>query len=182
MDLIRPQVAKDFAFNQALNLARRAGTDFYHTLTNGLAQGKTPAALCAEAKVQLVDLPPFSLSTRELPQVEDHLTLNQFKQIVFSTAVGKVSPFQMTSEGGVIVYVKAKLPLDEAKMNATLPAFANSVRQSRKTRPLTIGSASKPRSACARCPLARPQTPPELRSAPKAKKSEAVRDANRLPA
>jgi hypothetical protein len=171
LDLIRPQVAKDFAFNQALNLARRAGTDFYHTLTNGLAQGKTPAAVCAEAKVQLVDLPPFSLSTRELPQVEDHLTLNQFKQIVFSTPVGKVSPFQMTSEGGVIVYVKAKLPLDEAKMNATLPAFANSVRQSRQNEAFNDWFRKQAEIGLRDTPLARPQTPPELRSAPKAKKS-----------
>ena len=86
MDQIRAQVVRDFELSQALNLARRAGTDFYPTLTNGLAQGKTVAALCTSAKIPLVDLPPFSLSTRDLPQVDEHLPLNQFKQITFTKA------------------------------------------------------------------------------------------------
>ena len=41
LDQIRDQVVKDYRYSQALNLARKAGTDFYQTLTNGLAQGKT---------------------------------------------------------------------------------------------------------------------------------------------
>ena len=97
LDQIRAQVEKDYQFAQALDLARKAGMAFYQTLTNGLAQGKTVAAICADAKLQLVEVPPFSLSTRELPQVEDHLPLNQFKQIAFTAPLGKVSPFQMTS-------------------------------------------------------------------------------------
>jgi len=170
LDQIRAQVMKDYQFSQALNLARKAGTDFYPTLTNELAQGKTPAAICAEAKLQLVELPPFSLSTQKLPQVEDHLTLNQFKQITFSTPVGKVSPFQMTSEGGVIVYVKSKLPVDEAKMTASLPAFANAVRQSRQNEAFNEWFRKEAEKGLRDTPLARPQTPPSLSSGPKAKK------------
>ena len=132
LDQIRAQVVKDYQYNQALNLARRAGADFYQTLTNGLAHGKTLAAICADAKLQLVEVPPFSLSTRDLPAVEDHLPLNQYKQIAFTAPPGQASPFQMTTEGGVVVYVKAKLPLDEKAMTTTLPAFANYVRQSRQ--------------------------------------------------
>ena len=171
LDQIRAQVVKDYQFNQALNLARKAGMDFYQTLTNGLAQGKTLAAICADAKLQLVDLPPFSLSTRELPQVEEHLPLNQFKQIAFTTPLGKVSPFQMTTEGGVIVYVKSKLPLDEAKMNATLPAFANYVRQSRQNEAFNDWFRKEAEKGLRDTPLARPQTPPAMSSSPKAKKS-----------
>jgi len=42
-----------------------------------------------------------------------------------------VSRFFPTSEGGIIVYVKEKLPLDETKMKSELPAYISAVRQSR---------------------------------------------------
>lgn len=171
LDQIRDQVIKDYKLNQALNVARKAGMSFYQTLTNELAKGKTPAAIGAEAKVKLVDLPAFSLSTRDLPEVEEYLPMNQFKQIAFSTAPGKASPFQMTAGGGVIVYVKAKLPLDEAKMNASLPAFANAVRQSRQNEAFNEWFNQEARKGLRDTPLARPQTPPNMSSAPKAKKS-----------
>ena len=170
LDQIRAQVTTDYKFGQAQNLARQAGTGFYLTLTNGLAQGKTLAAICAEAKVGLVDVQPFSLSTRELPQVEDYLTINQYKQITFSTPVGKASPFQMTSRGGIIVYLKSKLPLDEAKMTASLPAFANAVRQSRQNEAFNDWFRKEAEKGLRDTPLARPQTPPAMSSTPKAKK------------
>jgi len=171
LDQIRAQVVKDYQYNQALDAARKAGAAFYQTLTNGLAQGKTVAAICAEAKLQLVEVPPFSLSTRELPQVEDHLPLNQYKQIAFTAPLGKVSPFQMTTEGGVIVYVNSKLPLDEANMNASLPAFANSVRQSRQNEAFNDWFRREAEKGLRDTPLARPETPPALSPSPKAKKS-----------
>ncbi len=77
-------------------------------------------------------LPPFSLSARRVAEVEEHLTLDQLKQLAFSTPPGKVGNFQATSEGGVILYVKSKLPPDDTKMNSDLPAFANNLRQSRQ--------------------------------------------------
>jgi hypothetical protein len=171
LDQIRARVVRDYQLSQALNLARSVGTAFYQTLTNGLAQGKTVAAICAEATLQLVEIPPFSLSTRELPQVEEHLPLNQYKQIAYTAPLGKFSPFQMTADGGVIVYVKSRLPLDEAKMNASLPAFANYVRQSRQNEAFNDWFRKEAEKGLRDTPLIRPQTPPALSSSPKAKKS-----------
>jgi hypothetical protein len=172
LDQIRARVTQDYQFSQALELARKAGRDFHQTLTNGLAQGKTPAAICGEAKVKLVDLPPFSLSTRELPEVADHLPLNQLKQIVFSTAPGKVSPFQMTTEGGVVVCVKSKLPLDETKMNASLPAFTRAVRQSRQNEAFNDWFRREAEKGLRDTPLAKAQTPPAPGSSLPAKKKK----------
>ena len=170
LDQIRAQVVKDYQLSQALNLARKAGMDFAQTLTNGLAQGKTPAALCSAAKVPLVEVPPFSLSTRSLPVVEDYIPLNQYKQLAFSTPIGKASPFQMTAQGGFIVYVKSKLPLDEAKMAANLPAFANAVRQARQNEAFNDWFRREAEKGLRDTPLARPQTPPAMSGTPKAKK------------
>jgi hypothetical protein len=173
LEQIRPQVVKDYRYGQALTLARQAGMDFYQTLTNGLAQGRTAAALCAAAKLQLVDLPPFSISTRQLPEVEDHLSLNQLKQLGFSTPPGKVSNFQMTPDGGVILQVKAKLPPDEAKITTNLPAFLNAVRQNRQTEAFNDWFRREAEKGLRDTPLAKQQQPPPTMrpSAPPAKKS-----------
>jgi peptidyl-prolyl cis-trans isomerase D len=137
LEKIHDQLVADYKYSQAMTLARKTGMEFDHTLTNALAQGKTFDAACSEAKLKSVTLPPFSISTRSLPEAEDHLPLNGnrsqlgLKDIAFSTLPGKASGFHPTNEGGIIVYVKSKLPLDEAKMKSELPAFISYVRQSR---------------------------------------------------
>jgi hypothetical protein len=137
LEKIHDQVVADYKYSQAVAAARKAGIDFQRALTNGLAQGKSFDAISAEAKVKPVSLPPFSISTRSLPEAEDHLPLNGnraqmgLKDIAFSTLPGKASGFHETNEGGVIVYVKSKLPLDQAKMKSELPTFTSNVRLSR---------------------------------------------------
>jgi hypothetical protein len=146
--------------------------DFYQTLTNGLAQDKSFASLCLSAQLKPVSLPPFSLSTRALPEVEDHLALNQFKQITFTTPLGKPSPFQMTSQGGLIVYVKTKLPLDEVKMGASLSVFGNAVRQNRQNEAFNDWFRREAEKGLRDTPLARQQATPTMSpEGPKAKKS-----------
>jgi len=172
LDKIRPQVVKDYRYSQALTLARQAGLDFYQALTNGLAQGKTFATICTASKLQPVNLPPFSISTRQLPQVEDHMSLNQLKQIAFTTPLGKPSNFQMTSDGGVIVLVKSKLPLDEAKMNANLAAFTRAVRQNRQNEVFNAWLRREAEKGLRDTPLARQQQPPpNMGQTPAQKKS-----------
>jgi peptidyl-prolyl cis-trans isomerase D len=137
LEKIRDQVVADYKYNQAVTLARKAGMEFARAATNGLAQGKSFDAIAAGASVKPVTLPPFSLSTRALPEAEEHISLNGsrtaigLKQIAFSTMPGKASAFHDTSEGGLVLYVKSKLPLDEAKMKSELPAYTSSVRLNR---------------------------------------------------
>ncbi len=129
---IRSQVQTDAQYNQAGMMARSQGLQFAHAATNGLAAGKTFAGICTDAKVKPTVLPPFSLNTRELPEVEGLLELNQLKQVVFDTQPGKVSNFYPTRLGGVVVYVQQQLPVDEAKMRAEMPEFVKAVRQQRQ--------------------------------------------------
>ena len=90
------------------------------------------AAACAVAKVKPMTLPPFSISTRKLEQVENHVSLSQFKQVAFSTPPGQMSQLQGSMDGAYAIFVQEKLPLDEAKLAANLPAFERSVRQARR--------------------------------------------------
>jgi SurA-like N-terminal domain len=131
-ETIRDQVTADYKFSEAVKAAAKAGEAFANTLTNALAKGKKFSVVCNEAKVRPVALPPFSLSTRDLPEVEDHASLNEFKRAAFTTTPSHASDFVPTHEGGFVVFVRERLPLDLAKMNTDLPAFLHSVRQRRE--------------------------------------------------
>jgi hypothetical protein len=132
LEQIRAQVTADYKRSQALSKARQEGAAFSQKVMAGIAQGKTFAAICEETKNKLVTLPPFSLSTRHMAEIEPYLTIDQLRQLGFSTPPGKVSNFQATSDGGVILHVKSKLPLDAKKLSEELPAFTQSLRQTRQ--------------------------------------------------
>ena len=129
LDQIRARVTADYKADQARTLARQSGVAFHNALTNGLAQGKSFTAFCASAHVSPVSLPSFSLSSRDLPGLDETVNLNMLKQIAFGTPLGKPSGFQWTADGGLILFVKSKLPVDESKMKEELPAFTQGVRQ-----------------------------------------------------
>jgi len=133
LDQIRERVTRDYQFHEATALTQRAGTNFAQTVTTRLAGGKSFAATCIAAGFQPQVLPPFSLRTRELPELGDRVELNQFLQFASNIPVGHASPFVETADGGgLIVYVQSQLPLDEAAMNAELPRFTAALRQQRQ--------------------------------------------------
>jgi hypothetical protein len=138
---IHSRVVADYKMNQALRLAEINGHIFSQSVTNQMAQGKTFTAVAAAMKVDAFEVKPFSLNTETVPQVEDLVDLNRFKQVVFGTPVGRTSEFVPVrdvvfpvegTDGGFVVHVREKLPIDEAKMKAALPEFANLVRQRRE--------------------------------------------------
>jgi hypothetical protein len=90
------------------------------------------AAAAADAKLKAVVVPPFSIATEVLPDVEEHLPLSQYKQIAFTTPVGKVSSFIPVADGGVVIHVQQKLPVDPARMQAGLPEFVKVLRQRKR--------------------------------------------------
>jgi hypothetical protein len=132
LDRIRGRVTRDYQFREAVLLARSAGTNFVHTLTESLAGGKKFTAVCAAAGLQPQTLPAFSLSTRELPEVGDRANLSALKQAAFTTPVGKTSDFEETGNGGFIVYVQSQLPIDQSKMNSELSQYAAALRRERQ--------------------------------------------------
>jgi peptidyl-prolyl cis-trans isomerase D len=129
---LRDRVTQDYRFREAAMAARQAGLSFYTTASNALAAGKAFAGVCNEANVRPVLPPPFSISSRTIGGIEGRANLSQFKQAAFGTSPGQVSNFKPTSDGGFLVFVQAKLPLDEVRMKADLPDFARKVRDTRR--------------------------------------------------
>jgi hypothetical protein len=132
LDQVRSRVVADYKHGQAMNLARQAASTFATTWTNSAAQGKNWTNITAQANVKPLQLPPFSLTTQKLPEIEDQIGLTQLKQAGFSTPPGKISQPQQTTDGYFVLYVREKLPVDQAKMLADLPNFVNSVRRGRQ--------------------------------------------------
>ena len=131
---IEAKVNAEYRHFQALNLMRQSGMAFYMLLTNGLAQGKTFSALALEANQKVTSLPPLSRSTESLPETLP-LKLNprQLINYAFSLQPRKASSYvPAPPDGGFILYVRDRLPLDETKMKSDLPAFAASLRQARQ--------------------------------------------------
>jgi hypothetical protein len=167
LDQIRERVVADYRQQQALTMARQAGMTFYPTLTNGLAQGKSFSTICAEAKHKTVSIPPFSISSRRLESpLEDSLSLNELKQLAFSTQPAKASHLQPTSQGAVILFVKSKLPVDEAKLNTDLPAFLVRARQARQNEAFNEWFRKEAVKGLSDTPLARPKQTPEMSRSP----------------
>jgi hypothetical protein len=131
---IEPKVSMDFRNGSAMKMAQDATLAFDKALTNGLATGKTFAAVCKETGYKPETLPPFSLSTRSLPEsLENRIDLGLLKQIGFGTPPGKSGPPAGARDGAFVLYVEKLLPIDEAKLKLELPAYISYLRQTRQT-------------------------------------------------
>lgn len=131
LEAIKEKVIADYKRQQALDIAQTRGKIFYNTLTNAIALKKSFTEACLDAKYSPVSLPPFSRSTRALENVQLPVNLNEIKRVAFDLAPGQVSQFIPTREGGMIIYVRSVLPIDEQKMHKELPQFIASIRQTR---------------------------------------------------
>ena len=129
---IQDVVMADYRNSQARDLARQAGMQSYDTLTNGLAQGKSFETVCAEANIIPVQLPPFSSQTRSLPEIENLVSFSELKNVALGAAVGKITNFIPTRQGGMILHVKARLPVPEDQMKTEFPEFIAELRQQRQ--------------------------------------------------
>lgn len=158
-DQVKDQVTNDYKRLQSMMLAQQAARSFHQTLTNALAQGKPFTNICAEANVKVTDLPPFSISTQSLPEVEEVVPLSQLKQAAFGTSPGKASPAFSTSQGAVILYVKAKLPLDPAKLQTDLATYTAQVRRKWQQEAFDDWLRKETERALRDTPFFRPQTP-----------------------
>ena len=132
LDSIRDQVTHDYQMQQAAMIAQRDGTNFVSTLDRQLAAGNSFAAACIAAGQHPEVLPPFSLSTPQLPELANRAGFPQVKQATFSTPPGHASDFEPTDDGGFIIFVEKLLPIDQTALNADLPQYLAELRSERQ--------------------------------------------------
>ncbi|MCS7336781.1 MAG: peptidyl-prolyl cis-trans isomerase [Verrucomicrobiae bacterium] len=154
-EAVRERVIDDLRYQRALALAHEHGAEFHKTLTNGMAQGKTFAAICTSAGVKLVFPQPFSRRTRALPEVENLVPLLLLKDTALKTGVGNVSEFVPTPTGGFIVHVQDRLPVDVKRMEAELPEFIAMLRRSGQDEAFNMWLRAQAQQLLRNTPLAR---------------------------
>jgi hypothetical protein len=129
LDAIRLRVTEDYRRSQAIRAAQQDGEKFYQQVTNALTQGKSFSAICADVKVSPEKLPQFTLSTRDLPELDSRLDLSRVKELIANLAPGKVAPFTPARDGGYALYLGARLPVDEAELKKDFPDYLKGLRQ-----------------------------------------------------
>ncbi len=132
LESIRARLTEDYRKSRSLELARDEGNAAYAKLTNSIAKGKKFAEAAAEAKLTVVKIPPFSRSTRSIPEVEGHAEISDLKNLAEILAPGKVSDFTPTRDGGFILHLIERLPVDETKRKQDWTEFMANLRQSRQ--------------------------------------------------
>jgi len=127
---VQEKVTADYKAAQAWDLARTNGNNFATSVTNGLAQKKSFDELCEQAKVKPLALPSFSPSTPSLTNLDERINFYMVQHVAFALKPGEASQFYPLAkqEGGIVLYVKAKLPIDEAKLKTELPEYIGRLR------------------------------------------------------
>ncbi len=154
LDTIRAKVEADYQFLSALQIAHNVGTNFAHTIAT--TPMKTFAGLCAAANFVPVKFPAFSLTTRTLPEVEGHIRFGQLQEIAYGLPVDGNSGFVPTEDGGLILHIIARTPVDDATVKAELPAFLAQVRQTRQNEAFNAWFSREAQTGLRDTPLARP--------------------------
>jgi hypothetical protein len=97
-----------------------------------MAAGKTFAQSAVAAGQAPVAMKPFSLSSREILEAEEHnIDAREILLAASKTQPGHLSPFIPTSEGAFVLFVQSMLPVDEARKTADMPQFLEQIRRSR---------------------------------------------------
>jgi hypothetical protein len=85
--------------------------------------------------------------------VEEHTSLGLFKQVALGTPVGTASGFNFTSDGGYVVYVDSKMPVDEVAMKEELPRYSQFVRQTLQSEAFNAWFSEEARTGLRETPL-----------------------------
>lgn len=129
LEVLQARVEMEFKQDQAVRLARAAGTNFLQQLTNGMSAGKTFAAVAAEANQPVIALPKFSTAARTVTDWDRRIDLSLAKSAAAGLTAGKASGLVSARDGGFVLCVKARVPVSETELAQELPKSLASLRQ-----------------------------------------------------
>jgi hypothetical protein len=117
------------AYYDATNLIAKANAGLAAVGTNGLPLGQTFEEIATREGFKVEMLPPISRATESVTNLDERLDVNRLKSVLLSLEPGKVSGYSPNPpDGGYVVYMRGKLPMDDAKLRAELPAFLAKLR------------------------------------------------------
>jgi len=136
---IDAKVTADYREAQAYELAAQAATNFSTAIAgelnvnNGVTLPKTFADICNETGNKAESLPPFSLSTTNMPPgIEDRVDLATLKRAGFSTTPGSASGPVNVRGGTFVLFVDKLLPVDESLVKSGIAEYLALLREARQ--------------------------------------------------
>jgi hypothetical protein len=128
---VRERVLGDFKHERSLMAAQAAGVAAMNAIQTNRAAGKSFEEACAAAQLTPVKLPPLTMAERSNPEIEQQLSLSLLRDSVVFLSEGETTPFRSMPDGGFILHLVRRLPVDSEKVKAGLPEFMARMRQSR---------------------------------------------------
>jgi hypothetical protein len=126
---VQDKVMEDYKRVNAYTLARNDATNLIAIATTGLTQSKTFEESALKLGMKVEALPPISPSTETLTNLEERINVRQLKNVVLGLEPNNISSFiPNPPDGGFVVYVRGKLPFDDAKVREELPKFTAELR------------------------------------------------------
>jgi hypothetical protein len=132
LDSVRARVTADYRRVKSTEAAHAAGEAFATAISAALAQGKTFEAAAAAQNARVVELAPFSLVTQSLPGLDPRVGLAVIKDTAFNLKPGTASRFIQTADGGFVLFLKERRPVDAALVKAGLNGYLEEQRQQRR--------------------------------------------------
>ena len=129
---IHDEVANDYRRVKAAELAKTAGKNFEEAAKSASSQARSFEQLCKSQGLKPISLSEFSLSTPSIPEISDRTEMQQVQSVAFNVPDGSISPFVPTGDGGFVIHVKARLPVNETKMRDELPVYLKRMREQRQ--------------------------------------------------
>ncbi len=132
LEALQERVTEEYRREQAVLLARQAGTNFVATLTNQLAQGGIFSELATRAGATWIGLPVFTPAARNLPQWDPRVSLEQVKLVAAGLSPGTPSGVVATRDGALVLLLKQREPVAEAELREALPTYLAELRAQRR--------------------------------------------------
>ena len=132
LDAVREKLTQDFRRDQALILARQAGTNFVATLTNPIAEGQVFSELATKAGATWVALPQFSPASRNLPAWDRRVSLEQVKLAVAGMQTNTTSSLVLSGDGAFVLLLKSREAVTDTEVKDALASYLQGLRDERQ--------------------------------------------------
>lgn len=133
LDEVKAKLTEDYRNDEALRLAREAGQVFASAVTNAANAGKKFSEIAKNLGHEAQAVPEFSLSSTAVPGLDPALPLGYLQNVGYSLKPGESSPYQQIGRVGVVMHLVERKPVDEAAVQAGLPAFTKRVQEQRRS-------------------------------------------------
>jgi peptidyl-prolyl cis-trans isomerase D len=132
-DQVKDKVTADYKLDRAMQLARQEGQTFAGTVTNALQQGKSFEDLAKSANAKIVSIPEFTASTTSLTNIDERINFRTLHNVASDLKKGQASQFIPTADGGMVIYMRDRIPVSDDQVKEHLPEFLSRLRLYRQS-------------------------------------------------